>query len=384
MEGDDGRTLLAQLASEWWRGGPTYDERITYLENRSLLRVVRTVVSACALLLCLIFVGMLASGPLSAAFVGAHVAAAVTALYWVIRWQFGGALSRREAVLFVTSSIAAIYSVAAFCEPLTAAICLASFALIATFAALVLTTQAFLLNAALILAALVTVVVAIGGEHGVVTAALTATVLACTTVGAPTTLQFSLCISWQDTTEVGTDLLTGALNRRGLRTTWAAWVMRRASAAEQVCALVIDLDGFKPVNDTYGHAAGDDILIRVTRVLRAIGAEYDATVARLGGDEFALLVLGRPAADCLALAERIRVAITEISLVDGVRVAASIGVSVHESPRLGTTLLDRILADADSAMYQAKRTGDGVALSGRSAPRSDDYIPAVPPGTPRP
>lgn len=370
MDGNDSRTLLSQLASEWRRGGPTYAERIEYLEDRSLLRVVRTVVSACAMLLCLMFVGMLASVPLSAVLVAAHVAAASVALYWTIRWQVGGALSQQEAVCFVTSSIGAIYAVAIHCEPLIAAICLASFALITTFAALVLTTQAFLMNAALILAALVTVVVAIGDQHGVATAALTATVLACTTIGAPATLQFSLCIAWQDTTEVDTDLLTGALNRRGLRTMWTASVMRRASTAEQVCVLVIDLDGFKPINDALGHAAGDEILIRVTRVLRAIGAEYDATVARLGGDEFALVVLGRPAADCLTLSERIRVAIAGLPSAGGIGVTASVGVSMIETPRLGAAFLDSILADADSAMYQAKRGGDGVVLFGSPQPGS--------------
>jgi diguanylate cyclase (GGDEF)-like protein len=121
-----------------------------------------------------------------------------------------------------------------------------------------------------------------------------------------------------------------------------------------VAVVVVDLDNFKPVNDRFGHQAGDRVLIEIARRLETCVREND-TVARLGGDEFALLLQGVETHDHARTIEaRIAAALAEPHDVDGdtVVVSASTGVSLS----LGVE--DRIadlLTRADDEMYQSKR-----------------------------
>lgn len=120
--------------------------------------------------------------------------------------------------------------------------------------------------------------------------------------------------------------------------------------------LLIDLDGFKEINDRLGHAAGDEVLRVVSRRLRQLVRDYDA-VARMGGDEFAVLLRNVVARDCSPFAERL-IALVEQPVDVGdvqVRVGCSVGiapVSTRVSPA-------ETLHNADLAMYEAKRQGRG-------------------------
>lgn len=118
--------------------------------------------------------------------------------------------------------------------------------------------------------------------------------------------------------------------------------------------LYLDLDGFKGVNDSRGHEAGDAVLIAVAeRLTRAVRA--GDVVARLGGDEFVVACPGATVADGVALAERILLDIdAPVPFSDNaLSVGASIGIAVHDaSPRMA-------LRSADEAMYRAKRLGRG-------------------------
>jgi diguanylate cyclase (GGDEF)-like protein len=127
--------------------------------------------------------------------------------------------------------------------------------------------------------------------------------------------------------------------------------------------LFIDLDGFKAVNDTIGHQAGDELLVQAARRLQD-AVRHGDTASRLGGDEFAALIVGdgtrdRPARErqIMELADRLRVTLSQPYLIDGndVRVAASIGVAFAE-PGLGA---GELLRNADLAMYRAKAAGKG-------------------------
>ncbi|MCA2218386.1 diguanylate cyclase domain-containing protein [Jidongwangia harbinensis] len=136
------------------------------------------------------------------------------------------------------------------------------------------------------------------------------------------------------------DTLTGLPNRALL------W-QRFAEAGESYAVLLVDLDGFKHVNDTLGHAAGDDLLIRVADRLRhTCGPE--ATVARLGGDEFVVLTTADPA----PMAAAIRASF-ELPFRTGaglIHAGGTVGWAVHEPGRCA----DEVLALADQAMYQGK------------------------------
>jgi diguanylate cyclase (GGDEF)-like protein len=121
-----------------------------------------------------------------------------------------------------------------------------------------------------------------------------------------------------------------------------------------VCYL--DLDGFKPVNDTLGHQAGDALLIEIARRLRSAIRGGD-TIARIGGDEFVLLLVGlEPTDEYKKALERILVQIGEPVQIGShsAAVSASIGITLYPTDNSDPDLL---LRHADQAMYQAKQAG---------------------------
>ncbi|MFD7700272.1 putative bifunctional diguanylate cyclase/phosphodiesterase [Streptomyces caelestis] len=137
----------------------------------------------------------------------------------------------------------------------------------------------------------------------------------------------------------------------------------RGAALRGTAVLFIDLDGFKGVNDTIGHQAGDELLVQAARRLQDAVRKGD-TASRLGGDEFAALIVGdgvreRDARErhILELADRLRATLSQPYVIDGndVRVNASIGVAFAE-PGLGA---GELLRNADLAMYRAKAAGKG-------------------------
>ena len=158
------------------------------------------------------------------------------------------------------------------------------------------------------------------------------------------------------------DSLTGLANRAAFEV-----LLENASAraeSEPFCALFIDLDRFKQVNDTGGHAAGDALLRDVAQVLAEQVRKSD-TVARLGGDEFAVLLHHCPVSQAQAIAEKMRAAVVAYQLTwEGRhhRVGASIGLVPVDT---STTTAAEVLRAADAACYAAKRQGrNRVALHG--------------------
>lgn len=150
------------------------------------------------------------------------------------------------------------------------------------------------------------------------------------------------------------DPLTGLLNRAGLAAAWPQL------AARSSAVLLLDLDGFKPVNDRHGHAVGDQVLTEVATRLRY---QVPGVVARLGGDEFAAVT----DADPCQVGRRVAAAVARpVTLPDGMTVAvtSSVGVVVDHGGDLGAAL-----ACADAAMYRAKHTGQTLAVYD---PRRDD------------
>ncbi|WP_053739837.1 putative bifunctional diguanylate cyclase/phosphodiesterase [Streptomyces sp. NRRL WC-3618] len=137
----------------------------------------------------------------------------------------------------------------------------------------------------------------------------------------------------------------------------------RRSTDRGTAVLFIDLDGFKAVNDTIGHQAGDELLVQAARRLHD-AVRYGDTASRLGGDEFAALIVGDGTRDrgarerhIMELANRLRLTLSQPYEINGndVRVNASIGVAFAE-PGLGA---GELLRNADLAMYRAKASGKG-------------------------
>lgn len=151
------------------------------------------------------------------------------------------------------------------------------------------------------------------------------------------------------------DALTGLANRALFRDRLEHAVDLHARDLRPVSVLFFDLDDFKVVNDTLGHAAGDDLLIRVSERLRGAVRPGD-TVARLGGDEFALLL--EDGADPFTAAARITGALRTPFDIAGQHVEVPVSVGVVElAPSDTAVSADELLARADTAMYAAKRSG---------------------------
>jgi diguanylate cyclase (GGDEF)-like protein len=157
------------------------------------------------------------------------------------------------------------------------------------------------------------------------------------------------------------DALTGLPNRRRFEQELARHLAHVRRYGPEGAALVLDLDCFKPVNDTFGHAAGDRLLARVACVLRERLRATDV-LARLGGDEFAILLPRVDAAGAGAVARSLVETVrAEALTVDACGVTISVGVIAFDER--APAVPESVLAAADIAMYDAKAAGgDGWAL----------------------
>lgn len=151
------------------------------------------------------------------------------------------------------------------------------------------------------------------------------------------------------------DPLTGLANRAALYVHLDEALRRARGRGQPICLLLVDLDGFKAVNDLYGHEAGDHVLVEVAERLRSVTRPEDL-VARLGGDEFVLVAesLDLPR-QAQRIGERLLAALTEpLRSVPQAQIGASVGIAVGTGENL-----EALLRRADAAMYAAKAAGRG-------------------------
>ncbi|NEV64368.1 sensor domain-containing protein [Thiorhodococcus minor] len=154
-----------------------------------------------------------------------------------------------------------------------------------------------------------------------------------------------------------TDALTGLPNRIRLteRIAFAIELARRDGIGFAV--LFIDLDRFKQINDSLGHAFGDLVLVEVSRRIKGCLRQVDST-ARLGGDEFVLLLHGADGSGAEKTARRLLAAMGQPLEIDGMKFSLSVSVGIALYPEDGETL-DDLIKNADTAMYHAKECGRG-------------------------
>jgi diguanylate cyclase (GGDEF)-like protein len=156
------------------------------------------------------------------------------------------------------------------------------------------------------------------------------------------------------------DPLTGLANRTLLAQRIDRAVAGAAAGSRAPAVLVLDLDGFKVVNDSFGHAVGDHLLVEVARRLQSVVRVAD-TVARLGGDEFAVVVVEATVEQVVEVAARIQAAL-QTPVQAGAQqcwVGTSIGIRLAEPVGSAPPTADVLLRDADTAMYAAKSRGRG-------------------------
>ena len=157
-----------------------------------------------------------------------------------------------------------------------------------------------------------------------------------------------------------TDELTGLFNHRRFQEVMFQEVERAKRFGDEISLIMLDIDNFKRVNDTYGHMQGDLVLREVARVLRESSREIDEP-ARYGGEEMAVALPGTDLDGAYNFAERVRHAIEalELPLIEGggtLRVTASFGAAALERGN-GEVDKDALVAAADAALYRAKRSG---------------------------
>ncbi|HEY0312557.1 MAG TPA: EAL domain-containing protein [Allosphingosinicella sp.] len=156
------------------------------------------------------------------------------------------------------------------------------------------------------------------------------------------------------------DALTGLPNRAVFGEHLVRTIEKAAEAAEPVAVLCIDLDGFKAVNDIYGHPAGDALLVAAAQRIRAAVREHEL-VARLGGDEFAIIqAAGQQPEHAGLLAERVVAALAEPFSIgsETIRISGSIGVALFPADAAQP---DALIKNADMALYRAKAEARGTA-----------------------
>jgi len=171
------------------------------------------------------------------------------------------------------------------------------------------------------------------------------------------------------------DELTGAVNRPHFRELSRAELARAKRYGRALSVLIVDLDHFKKINDTWGHEAGDAVLRSVAGVFRSALRTSDI-LCRYGGEEFAVLLPETPTARAVGVAERLRAKLIEnpIPIPGGaeVRVTASIGIEGADCIR--DLDLEELLREADRAMYQAKAAGRNGIFA--AAPKPGQSPPA--------
>lgn len=150
------------------------------------------------------------------------------------------------------------------------------------------------------------------------------------------------------------DALTGLYNRAFLQARIDA--LGESAPGRRHAFLLLDLDGFKDINDTHGHAAGDECLRRVSRRIARV-AGRGALVARIGGDEFAVLAEDLPGRDARTLARQVREAIQVPLRWQGQAFQLSASIGIAYWPGTGPVRSDALFADADLALYDAKGAG---------------------------
>ncbi|HEY2198916.1 MAG TPA: GGDEF domain-containing protein [Mycobacterium sp.] len=353
-----------RLLRQWWNEPGDYSWVVDFFRLRGFMTALRAstglggVVTAIALG-CLQFENLIQPRTLVHALImGMTLASIGWAVYW---WWFPWPTARQAAALFALTDVGVAIATALHADPLAALSTTPLFAMPGAFIVFFYGPRA---NAVHMAFATVTIVsaatwLAVSGRPDAVPLAISKALIALTvTVGTFPFVQFGFWLVRSNSIESLTDPLTDLANRRGLSNYLASRVNRLTSSLEPLCAFVIDLDGFKKINDEYGHKIGDAVITRTAERIRlAVGPS--AFVARTGGEEFVVVDLLELSA-AAATAEGIRAA---VEALETPKATASIGIAVGAISDVSE--FDAIHACADEAMYAAKRSGGNrIALGG--------------------
>ena len=185
-------------------------------------------------------------------------------------------------------------------------------------------------------------------------------------------LWLALCRNREELEQAArTDSLTGLLNRRAFDEILVREFERARFAGERLGIILLDLDRFKSINDTYGHAAGDEVLRRISGLLQQ-GTRPSDVLARYGGEEFVLLLRGAQLEEVRTIAERLRRSIEEsLAGPSALQITTSLGMAIAEPEESAEDLIDR----CDQALYASKRAGRNQVTEGATHETLDSAPP---------
>lgn len=339
---------------QWWRQPDRYEWLSSYLASRGLLRVSTLVMAAIVAVLAGAVALMSLSpagpqGPARGVVLVIAVAFFGMAVVYAVRRP-----TRRESAAFSVAGSAAIAFVALTpADPHAGLLTCWAFVGLAAYVASFHSPRLLVLTVSVALGTAGACAVRMGVAGDVPLAVATLLLSTGGLLTVPFGGQILVRLLWNDA--VSTDPLTGLTNRRGFRRSARALVAdaaRRGLGSFSV--VMIDLDGFKRLNDTLGHAVGDRVLVDVAERLRAASGP-GVIAARVGGEEF-VVAQASPPREMEMLARRLCSAIASNQW--GVTASLGIaGVKVTDANSDTRELIERVFAAADMAMYEAKRAG---------------------------
>jgi diguanylate cyclase (GGDEF)-like protein len=363
--------VFGRLVRQWWGEPVDYAAQVQYFAKRSMSGAVQYMIGLGTGFDGVISLALLLPSANSRASQVAVIGFAALQLAWAWVWCSRPWPSRRMSLAFVVSADVAI-TVMVLLDPswVLGSFGFSFFTMLSVYLVFFDGPRALVCHVLWILltTAAFAVHVSAAAQFDVVEFTAKTLMSVALVVGTPLGIQAAIWALRNDANESITDPLTGLLNRRGLHLHVGDLLRDGSHVADAATVMVVDLDRFKDVNDTFGHTIGDEVLIRTARRIKS-AVRGSALVARVGGEEFVVVDLGdrgRAHRDV----DRVRYAIAAPAQPP---ITASVGVSsvaLDGSALTGiepATWLDRIIERADRAMFDAKRRGGNATV----------YVPAV-------
>ncbi|MUL78495.1 diguanylate cyclase [Mycolicibacterium sp. CBMA 226] len=341
----------------WWRQADHYDWLMGYVKFRGLSGLVRTMIAGVAILTSLIPIALMTipEGPVGAVPRWVTRAAAVGLLFAGLIWVVG-LPSRRRSTVFAMGITTCIAAIALSCsDPGVAILVCTTFGVPAAYVAFTHTAihAAYNFQVAMVVATVEAARLAASGRP--VLAACAIWLVFILTVTVPASIQIVVHALGTDLIRADCDPLTFLLNRRGFGIKSQELIHRDRGTDAHLMVTVIDLDGFKTLNDSRGHLFGDRALIAVAEILRN-QTPHGAVIGRSGGDEFLIAdTTHRPQQSSAAERLRTAIAATPYAITASVGVATVSLSDVDDSA--AATIIDDLVMAADLEMYAAKRSG---------------------------
>ncbi|GAA2057489.1 GGDEF domain-containing protein [Williamsia deligens] len=350
----------------WWWGQPfEYEWVYAYAESRAWLRLDRMVIAICCVLCTVVGATLLVTTrnpwPFTVAAIVATLGYAWGSWWW---WANRSWPTERTSLLFIAAGdIGTVPLIIVAPNALLAMALLSLYILPGSYIMFlhgprVLSVHLGWVTLVILSTAAYFVFLT---ERPVIPTVLLAAVLVFACTGGFVVGQIALTFLRNDARRSFIDSLTGLLNRRGL---WEAVVhaLTRYPDGSPVSVLMVDIDTFKPYNDTHGHTTGDELLREVALTLLRVCDSHADALSRIGGDEYvAVLHLDQPAAE--AMAHRISEAVRDLPVPEPPTI--SVGAVTFHPPTwpLADTVLQDMLTAADRALYRSKAAGGGTVTA---------------------